>query len=64
VQKIAFHLGSLSIHWYGLLLATGFIAGLWTASRRAGRDGIAPETIFDSGAWLIIGAIVGARLST
>jgi phosphatidylglycerol:prolipoprotein diacylglycerol transferase len=61
VQKIAFHLGSLSIHWYGLLLATGFIAGLWTASRRAARAGIAPEKVLDAGAWLIIGAIVGAR---
>jgi len=61
VQKIAFHIGSIAIHWYGLLLAAGFIAGLWTASRRAVRDGMAPEKIFDSGAWLIIGAIVGAR---
>jgi len=61
VQKIAFNLGSFSVHWYGLLLAIGFIVGLWTASRRATRDGIAPEKIFDSGAWLIIGAIIGAR---
>jgi phosphatidylglycerol---prolipoprotein diacylglyceryl transferase len=62
VQKIAFHLGSLSIHWYGLLLAIGFIVGLWTASRRAARDGIARETIYDSGVWLILGAVVGARV--
>jgi phosphatidylglycerol:prolipoprotein diacylglycerol transferase len=62
VQQIAFHIGSLSIHWYGLLLAGGFIVGLWTASRRAARDGIAPEKIYDSGAWLIIGAVLGARL--
>lgn len=61
MQKIAFHLGSLSIHWYGLLLAAGFIAGLWTASRRAARDGIAAEKIYDSGLWLIIGAVAGAR---
>lgn len=62
MQQIAFHIGSLSIHWYGLLLAAGFIVGLWTASRRAARDGIAPERIYDSGAWLIIGAVLGARL--
>jgi phosphatidylglycerol:prolipoprotein diacylglycerol transferase len=62
VQKIAFHIGSLSIHWYGLLLAVGFIVGLWTASRRAMRDRIPPEKVFDSGIWLIIGAIVGARM--
>jgi phosphatidylglycerol:prolipoprotein diacylglycerol transferase len=62
VQKIAFHIGSLSIHWYGLLLALGFVVGLWTASRRAMRDRISPEKVFDSGLWLILGAIVGARL--
>jgi phosphatidylglycerol:prolipoprotein diacylglycerol transferase len=61
VNQIAFHLGSLPIHWYGLLLAIGFIAGIWTASRRAMRDGILPEKVVDAGAWLIIGAIAGAR---
>ena len=61
MQKIAFQLGSLPVHWYGVLLAIGFILGLWTASRRAMRDRIAPEKVFDSGAWLIIGAILGAR---
>jgi len=62
VQQIAFQFGSFSIHWYGILLAIGFIAGLWTASRRAMLDKIAPESMFDGGVWLIIGAIVGARI--
>ena len=61
MDKIAFQFGSFPIHWYGLLLAIGFIAGIWTASRRAMRDRIAPESVVDAGAWLIIGAIVGAR---
>ena len=54
-------IGSLAIHWYGILVALGFLAGLWTASRRSPRDGIASETILDSGPWLIIGSILGAR---
>jgi phosphatidylglycerol:prolipoprotein diacylglycerol transferase len=61
VHQIAFHIGSLAIHWYGVLLAVGFFAGLWTASRRARRDSIAPEKIIDGGAWLIVGALIGAR---
>ena len=61
MHKVAFHLGSLSVHWYGVLLAIGFAAGLWTASRRAIRERIPPEKMIDAGAWLIIGAIVGAR---
>lgn len=43
------------------MLALGFLAGFWTASRRGLRDGIAPEKIMDLGPWLIVGGIVGAR---
>ena len=61
MHPIAFELGPLSIHWYGVMVALGFLAGLWTASRRGLRAGIAAEKIIDLGPWLIIGAIVGAR---
>jgi phosphatidylglycerol:prolipoprotein diacylglycerol transferase len=61
VHPIAFHIGSLEIHSYGLMMAIAFIAGIWTASRRGLRDGIAPEKIMDIGPWLIVGTIVGAR---
>lgn len=43
-------------------MALAFLAGLWTASRRARRDGITPDKILDIGPWLIVGAIAGARL--
>ncbi len=49
------------MHWYGVLVAVGFVAGLWTASRRALRLGISPEQILDAGIWIIVGAGVGAR---
>jgi phosphatidylglycerol---prolipoprotein diacylglyceryl transferase len=61
VHKIAFEFGPLTIHWYGILVAAGFLVGLWTASRRGLRDNVAPETIIDLGPWLILGAIIGAR---
>ena len=43
------------------MVALGFLAGLWTASRRSFRDGIAGEKIIDLGPWLIVGSILGAR---
>ena len=43
------------------MVALGFLAGLWTASRRSLRDGIPSERILDLGPWLIIAAILGAR---
>jgi len=61
VHPIAFHFGSLSVHWYGVFVAAGFLIGLWTASRRGLLSGISPETIMDFAPWLMIGVIVGAR---
>jgi phosphatidylglycerol:prolipoprotein diacylglycerol transferase len=61
VHKIAFQFGSLTVTWYGVFVASGFMAGLWTASRRALLSNIHPETIFDLGPWLLIGTILGAR---
>jgi phosphatidylglycerol:prolipoprotein diacylglycerol transferase len=61
VDKVAFNIGPLPVHWFGLLVAAAFLVGLWTASRRAARDGLAPEKISDAGVWLILGTILGAR---
>jgi prolipoprotein diacylglyceryl transferase len=61
VHRIAFEFAGLTVTWYGILVALGFMAGLWTASRRAMRDGINPDTIIDLGPWLLVGAIIGAR---
>jgi phosphatidylglycerol---prolipoprotein diacylglyceryl transferase len=62
VHPIAFQLGPFTVHSYGVMVALGFLAGLWTASRRSLREGIAAEKILDLGPWLIIGAIAGARV--
>jgi phosphatidylglycerol---prolipoprotein diacylglyceryl transferase len=61
VHPIAFQWGSLTVHWYGIMMALAFLAGLWTASRRGRREGVPPEKIVDLGPWLVIGTIVGAR---
>jgi phosphatidylglycerol:prolipoprotein diacylglycerol transferase len=61
VHPIAFNFGPLTIRWYGVMVALAFLFGLWTASRRAPRDGVSGERIVDTGIWILIGAIVGAR---
>ena len=61
MHPIAFYLGSYPVHWYGMMMAVAFLAGLWTASRRAMREGVDPEKILDLGPWLIVGTILGAR---
>jgi phosphatidylglycerol:prolipoprotein diacylglycerol transferase len=61
VHPIAFQLGSFTIHWYGVMIALAFLAGLWTATRRARRENISGEKIADIVFWLMFGAILGAR---
>lgn len=61
VHPIAFKLGTWPIHWYGVLVACGFVAGLWTATRRGALYGLKPDQVGDSGPWIIIGTLIGAR---
>lgn len=61
MHPIAIQLGPLTIHWYGILTAAGFLLGFWTASRRGLLDKIPPEKIMDMAPWLLAGVVVGAR---
>jgi phosphatidylglycerol:prolipoprotein diacylglycerol transferase len=61
VHPIALKFGALTVTWYGVMVALAFVAGLWTASRRAPSGGFSPESILDLGPWIIVGAILGAR---
>jgi phosphatidylglycerol:prolipoprotein diacylglycerol transferase len=62
VHPIAIQLGKLTIHWYGVMIALAFLAGLWTATLRARRENIPGEKIADVTLWLMVGAILGARI--
>ena len=61
MDPIAFQLGPVTLHWYGVMMAVAFFAGLWTASRRAPRTGISPDAVQDIILWLVVGTFVGAR---
>jgi phosphatidylglycerol:prolipoprotein diacylglycerol transferase len=61
VHPIAFYLGSLPVHSYGVMIALAFLAGLWTATRRARRENISGEIIADVTLWIMAGMILGAR---
>lgn len=62
MHPIALKIGGLTIHWYGVFVAVGFLAGIWTATFRARTIGVKPETIMDFGIWMIVAGILGARL--
>ncbi|MFD2614030.1 prolipoprotein diacylglyceryl transferase [Paenibacillus gansuensis] len=62
LNNIAFHLGPISVHWYGIILGTAALVGLLLAIREGKRFGIVPDFFMDL---LLVGvpsAIVGARI--
>ena len=62
MRPILFHVGGFSLHTFGLLVALGFVAGIWIASRCARRTGIAPASIQEIVIpWILLGGLVGAR---
>ena len=64
IDPVAFAVGPLKVHWYGLMYLGAFAAAWWLARRRARRPGapIDPEQVEDLIFWGAIGVIVGGRL--
>ena len=57
-----FSIGPVTIYSYGVLLAAPYLLGLWLAMRRARRWGLDPNRVLDLGIYIIIAALVGAKL--
>jgi len=54
--------GEFILHYYGIMLMLGAVAGAWVASLELKRRGHDPEMIWDLLIYLIIGGVIGARL--
>lgn len=61
-MREGFAIGPLFIHYYGIIIMLGAIAGTWLASREARRRNLNPEIAWDILPWVLIGGIIGARL--
>lgn len=63
MDPVCFHLGPLKVHWYGVMMALGFLLGLanWVAlGRKNGRDfQYCSDLLF----WVMVAGIVGARIA-
>ncbi len=47
LNPIAFHLGPISVHWYGIIIAFGALLGLNLAIKECKRRGISPDILID-----------------
>jgi phosphatidylglycerol---prolipoprotein diacylglyceryl transferase len=55
-------LGPVTLYSYGLLLALAYLAGLRLALVRARARGLSGDRVMDLGIWIIVSALVGAKL--
>lgn len=64
IDPVAFRLGPLAIHWYGLMYLGGFL-GAWLLAeyrRRHGRLPVSRDALGDLAFYVMMGVIVGGRL--
>lgn len=57
-----FYIGDFEIRFYGVIIALGFVLGYVLIANEAKRTGQNPELYLDYMLWLVIPAIVGARI--
>jgi phosphatidylglycerol:prolipoprotein diacylglycerol transferase len=62
MHPILIDLGFFQLPSYGVMLATGVIAGLWTLRLRADRAGMDGAHLVDFALWLVIWALIGAKV--
>lgn len=62
MHPILIDFGFFQLPAYGVLLATGVILGLWTLRLRADRAGMDGVHLVDFALWLVIWALLGAKL--
>ena len=55
-------IGDFQIMFYGIIIACGFLVGLWVAQQEAKRTGQNPEIYMDYLLVMMIPAIIGARI--
>jgi phosphatidylglycerol:prolipoprotein diacylglycerol transferase len=62
MHPILFEIGNWPVYSYGVLLALAYLAGLQLAVIRARRLGMDSAKVMDLGIYLIIAALIGAKL--
>lgn len=58
---VAFHLGPLTVHTYGIGLAITFVFGAWYLTRRLRQRGVPTEWLSNAAVAIVVAAVVGAR---
>ncbi|MFJ8530548.1 prolipoprotein diacylglyceryl transferase [Bacillus sp. NPDC094106] len=61
LDRIAIQLGPFPVYWYGVIIGTGVLLGLWLATREGERLGVPKDTFIDLVLFAVPIAIICAR---
>lgn len=61
MYPVLFHIGSLEITSFGVMVALGALAGLWVFRRELSRGGL-PDAALDAAVYGLVGGLLGAKL--
>lgn len=61
-QSEAFRIGSITVHWYGIMIMLGVLAASYISYQEAKRRGEDPDHVWNMFPWVLVAGIVGARL--
>jgi phosphatidylglycerol---prolipoprotein diacylglyceryl transferase len=62
INPVAFSLGPLAIHWYGIGYIVGIVVATWVILPYARRRGLDEDQIWSTLTWAIVAGLVGGRL--
>lgn len=62
MHEIAFSIGSLKIHWYGIFSALGFLSAMLALHWKRDAAGVSKDNILDIGMIAMFAGIIGARI--
>ncbi|MTV50614.1 prolipoprotein diacylglyceryl transferase [Heliobacillus mobilis] len=61
-DPIAFQIGPITVHWYGILISSALLIGTLLAQRETVRHGIDPDFLYNLVLWAVPLALIGARV--
>jgi phosphatidylglycerol:prolipoprotein diacylglycerol transferase len=62
IDPVAFAIGTLKVHWYGIMIAIGLYAGIQVGLREAARRGLDPDRLMNVALIIATFGVLGGRL--
>lgn len=63
MHPVWFELFGYPVHLYAVMIAMGFVVGIWMAARYGERVGLDRDMILDLCWWLLVSGLIGARIA-